>query len=342
MDVNQLVRENIRSLSSYSSARSEFSADEGIFFDANENPFGKYKRYPDPNQTVLKRKISDLKGVIEQDIFIGNGSDEVIDLLFRIFCTPGKDQIILFTPTYGMYQVSANINDINIIDITLNKNFQIDLKRVIPYLNDATIKLLFVCSPNNPTGNGIDKKAIEFLLKNFNGIVVLDEAYIDFSSEVSWASKVEAYPNLVVLQTLSKAWGLAGLRLGMAFSNSVIINFFNKVKPPYNISSANQKIALEALKYPAAFQRKVKQILNERERLREQLQGLKMLKKIYPSECNFLLIEVTDADQIYAQLIERNLIVRNRSKQVKNCLRITVGTKEENNILLNELKKIEE
>ena len=341
VDIDKLVRANIRSLAPYSSARDEFSGSEGVFLDANENPFGTLNRYPDPYQKVLKNAISNLKGIPEQNIFLGNGSDEVIDLLFRLFCNPGKDKALTFSPTYGMYEVSASINDVVLLKIPLNKDFQINKSELSEWLIDEKLKLIFVCSPNNPTGNAILNSDLEYIINHFNGIVVIDEAYIDFSSKPSFLDRVSTYSNLVVLQTFSKAWGLAGVRVGMAFSNPGIITYLNKIKPPYNISTINQKAVLERIRDSDKFAIELRKIIQERERLLTLLNKLSMVQYIYPSDANFLLVEVKDADLVYKKLVKQKIIVRNRTKIVNNCIRITVGTKEENNLLIDVLSKME-
>jgi len=339
-DLTKIVRDNIKALTPYSSARDEFKGKEGVFLDANENPFGKYNRYPDPYQRELKRVISGLKKVEEENIFLGNGSDEIIDLLFTVFCNPGKDVALTLSPTYGMYEVSAGINDVELVSIPLKYNFQMDLKKVKSALGNTRLKLIFICSPNNPTGNSMDESNIDFILNNFNGIVVIDEAYIDFSPQRSWSALIRKYPNLVVMQTLSKAWGLAGARLGMAFANCEIIAYLNKVKPPYNVSALNQEIAVECIQHKEDIEDKVKLILTERTKIEKQLAEINLVEKIYHSDANFLLVKVTDADKIYDELIEKNLVVRNRNNVIVNCLRITIGTPEENERLISELNKI--
>jgi histidinol-phosphate aminotransferase len=340
IDLKKIVRQNILELEQYSSARDEFSGKEGVFLDANENPFGQLNRYPDPYQVNLKEKIENLKGIKSANIFIGNGSDEVIDLAFRIFCNPGKDKALTFTPTYGMYAVSAAINQVELLQVPLNNDFQIDLKKVEPLLKDENLKLIFICSPNNPTGNIINKNDIISILKKFKGIVIIDEAYIDFSENESLISLLKDYPNLIISQTFSKAWGLAAARVGVAYSSETITSLFNKVKPPYNVSLLNQLSAIEAIENEIDFKQNVKIILKEKERLKNELIQLAFIKKVYPSDTNFLLIEVNDAEQLYNQLIEQKIIVRNRNKQVKNTVRITIGSTEENNRLINALKNI--
>ena len=339
IDINKLVRKNILNLSPYSSARDEFSGTEGVFLDANENPVGNYNRYPDPHQTELKNVLGKVKSVSPENIFLGNGSDEVIDLIYRTFANPGKDKVIVCPPTYGMYEVSANINDVEIINIPLLANFQLDKEAILQSIEqDAAIKLIFICSPNNPTGNLIE--GIEEIVEKFNGIVVMDEAYIDFSPESSKVQAIHKYNNLIVSQTLSKAWGLAGIRVGYAFAQSEIIALLNKIKPPYNISTLNQQQAIARLQQTEEFESERIEVLAERERLDEQLLKLSIVQKIYPSNANFLLVEMDNANKVYNALVDKNVVVRNRDSVIKNCIRITVGTKQENDILLTELKEI--
>jgi histidinol-phosphate aminotransferase len=341
IEIDKLIRTNIRNLQAYSSARDEFSGNEGVFLDANENPYGNWNRYPDPYQRELKAYVSELKGVDVSGIFVGNGSDEVIDLLFRIFCEPGKDKALTFSPTYGMYNVSAAINDVQVLEIPLNADFDLDINEIIPALNDPDLKLIFICSPNNPTGNSLSIKAIESILQAFNGLVLVDEAYIDFSSQPSLISLLEQYPNLIVSQTMSKARGLAAARVGFAFASPEIVAWMNKVKPPYNVSALNQNEALIALKNTERFDREIKELLRERSRMSNTLEQFSIVKKVYPSDANFLLIEVTDANELYNKLVEQGIIVRNRNGVIKNCLRITIGNPDENERLLNELKRID-
>lgn len=341
INIKKIVRPNILKLEAYSSARDEFTGKEGVFLDANENPFGNLNRYPDPYQKELKNQLAAIKNVATDNIFIGNGSDEIIDLAFRIFCTPGKDKALSFTPTYGMYEVSANINNVSLLKLPLNKDFQIDTTQLQPYLKDENLKLIFVCSPNNPTGNLLNKQDIEFILQNFNGIVIIDEAYIDFAEADSLIELINTYNNLIVSQTFSKAWGLASARVGMAYASPEIIQFYNKVKPPYNVSRLNQKAATLALQNQDVFQANLKTILTEKEKLKIALQELSIVKKIYPSAANFWLIEVDNATALYNHLVQQKVIIRNRTKQVNNCIRITVGSPEENQKLLNALKNIQ-
>ena len=337
-EINNLVRKNILSLKPYSSARDEFSGSDGVFLDANENPFGELNRYPDPHQKELKSKLSEIKSVPVENIFVGNGSDEVIDLTFRIFCNPGKDKALTFTPTYGMYEVSAEINDVELIKVPLTAEFQIDFNALENYLSDENLKLIFICSPNNPTANSL--KNIEKVIQKFKGIVIVDEAYIDFSKASSFLTKINQYPNLIIMQTFSKAWGLATARVGMAYSNNTIISLYNKVKPPYNVSGPNQKAALNALNDAAGFENRKSIILEQRTWLQNQLVELGVVLKIYPSDANFLLVEMTDANKIYNELVNQKVITRNRHSVVQNCIRITVGSPEENQILVDALKKI--
>ncbi|KGO88701.1 histidinol phosphate aminotransferase [Flavobacterium rivuli WB 3.3-2 = DSM 21788] len=337
-DITKIVRPNILNLEPYSSARDEFEGSEGIFMDANENPFGDLNRYPDPLQKAVKQKLSDVKGIPVENIFLGNGSDEIIDLCFRVFCEPAKDKALTFVPTYGMYEVSATINNVELEKIPLNEKFQINTEDITLNLLDPLVKVIFICSPNNPTGNCI--KAVEFIIKNFGGIVVVDEAYIDFADAESLSKKLDIYPNLIVLQTLSKAWGLAAARVGIAFAGTAVIKYLNKVKPPYNISTLNQSAALYALQETSKFELQRNIILQEKSKLLAELESLDFVIKIYPSDTNFFLIVVKDADAIYNKLISSKIIIRNRNKIVKNCLRITIGTPAENEALLAELKNI--
>lgn len=334
IDLEKLVRENVRNLTPYKSARDEFSGKTGIFLDANENPYGNLNRYPDPYQKELKTAISKIKGIEQEKIFLGNGSDEIIDLCFRIFCNPGRDKALTFTPTYGMYEVSASVNDIETIKIPLNKNFQIDLEKTKPLLPDSNLKLIFICSPNNPTANIMNYDDVEYIITNFNGIVVIDEAYIDFSEKPSFLKLIKTYPNLILMHTFSKAFGLAAARVGMAFSSPGIINFFNKLKPPYNISSINQKAVLNKLNNMEVIKNQVLRIRREREKLSVILQKMNIVEMVYPSDANFLLVKVNNANYIYNTLINNNIITRNRSNVIDNCLRITVGKRSENDKLI--------
>ena len=334
-DIKKLIRPNILALRPYSSARDEFKGKDGIFLDANENPFGNLNRYPDPYQKTLKEKLSALKNISTENIFIGNGSDEVIDLVFRIFCTPGKDKAIVCPPTYGMYEVSANINDVEIISIPLNENFQLDVEEILK----TEAKIIFLCSPNNPTANNLGN--IETIIQKFNGLVFLDEAYIDFSTQESLLQKVNDYPNLIVSQTLSKAWGRAAIRIGIAYASKEIISYYNKVKPPYNVSQINQYEAIKVLDDLENFTKNKNTILAQRTWLVEQLSSLSFVEKIYPSDANFVLVKTKNANAIYQKLVEEKIVVRNRHSVVENCLRITVGEPFENVKLIDSLKKIE-
>lgn len=330
-----LLRENIQNLVPYTSARETYTAKEGIFLDANESPYGPYNRYPDPMQCALKKRLAELKKCGVDQIFIGNGSDEVIDTVIRLFCEPNRDKALTFTPTYGMYKVSTQMNGIELIEQPLNPQFQIDVKNLLPYLDDADLKLIFLCSPNNPTANTIDKKTIEIILNRFQGIVLIDEAYIDFSDKASWLTLLSQYPRLIISQTLSKAWAMAGLRLGIAYASPELIGYFNLIKSPYNVSSVNQQKALEQLTKIDRIDRQVAELIAERKRVEIALRNLPSILKIYPSETNFLLIEVNDAFSIYHQLFDRNIIVRNRTNEITNCLRISIGTPQENTQLIN-------
>jgi histidinol-phosphate aminotransferase len=348
IDINNLQRENIKNLRPYSTARDEYKGQASVFLDANENSYGspldhKYNRYPDPLQLDLKDAISKIKGVPIENTFLGNGSDEAIDLLFRAFCEPGKDNVIILPPTYGMYEVCANINDVEARKVSLLPSFQLDMEGIAEAI-DSNTKLIFICSPNNPTGNSINRTNIETILANFNGLVVIDEAYINYAKQKTFIQELTEYPNLVILQTCSKAWGLAALRLGMAFGARIIIDIFNKVKPPYNINQATQDLALEALANIDQVNEWIKLTVREREQLAENLLEISSVKKVHPSDANFILAEVDDASFIYQALVEEGIITRDRSKVAlcDNCLRITVGTSYENQILLEALKFIQQ
>ena len=337
--LKKIVRPNILNLKPYSSARDEYTGKDAVFLDANENPFGELNRYPDPHQTALKEKLSSIKSVGAENIFIGNGSDEVIDIAYRTFCEPGKDKALTFSPTYGMYDVSAAINNIELIKIPLTKDFQIDSKLLNKYIDDENLKLIFICSPNNPSGNILNN--IEDVLKRFKGIVFVDEAYIDFSEADSYISKLNLYPNLIISQTFSKARGLAAVRVGTAFASKEIISLYNKVKPPYNISKLNQEAALQSLEDQNQFEQNKNNILLQRSFLQKELEKINLIKKIYPTDANFMLVEVEDADKIYTELVNQKVITRNRNGVVKNCIRITVGSEEENLQLIKSLKEIQ-
>lgn len=339
-----LLRENIKRLVPYSSARDEYQGEASVFLDANENAFGSpleqsYNRYPDPLQIEVKKRLSAIKGVPIRNIFLGNGSDEAIDILYRSFCNPGVDNVILVPPTYGMYQVSANINDVEIRNVPLTPDFQLNLEGIAEAIDKHT-KMIFVCSPNNPTGNSINRADVETLLANFEGLVVVDEAYINFSRQRSFIQELTEYGNLVVLQTLSKAWGLAGLRVGMAFASEEIIEVMNKVKPPYNINDASQQLALQALANIEQVNAWIKETLIQRDKLVLGLKDFEFVEDIYPSDANFILVKTTDPKGIYNFLVQQGIIVRDRSKVelCAGCLRVTVGTPAENDILLNTLQ----
>jgi len=342
--ISKLVRDNVLNLKPYASAREEYTGSGAIFLDANENPFNEpYNRYPDPLQRSLKQKIAGIKNVPVKNIFIGNGSDEAIDLLIRVFCEPGQDNIVTLDPSYGMYKVCADINNVQTKMVKLETDFTLDFTS-LKNVTDNDTKLVFICSPNNPTGNSFNNKKLLEFTSAFNGIVIVDEAYIDFSSRKSLLDNLFSLKNLVVLQTLSKSWGLAGIRLGMAFANDFIIDMMSKIKYPYNVNMLTQQFALKTLE-----QKKLQQVewlsdlLEEKQRLQEQLQNISYVKKIYPSDANFWLIKVTDANYIYDYLIKEKIIIRNRSNvtRCEGCLRITVGKREENDRLLSALKEIE-
>lgn len=339
-DIKSITRKNILNMQAYSSARDEFKGKAEVWLDANENPNNSnLNRYPDPLQLELKAKIAELKNVTVDQIFIGNGSDEAIDLLFRAFCEPRKNKATIFTPTYGMYKVCAAINNVELVEIPLTKDFELPNQQMIISKTEQG-GLLFICSPNNPTGNSIELARVKKVAKNFKGLVVVDEAYIDFSFNKSAISLLDEIPNLVVLQTFSKAYGLAGARVGMAFASVEIISILNKIKPPYNINSLSIKATLGVIINKEVVQEQIKQIITKRKRLRIALSNLQSVKKIFPSDANFLLVEFKDAQLIFKQLIANGIVVRNRSSQVKNCLRISIGTTEENEKLMNVLKEI--
>ena len=348
MDITKLLRPHILHLKPYASARDEYSGTEGVFLDANENPWGSitkeaYNRYPAPHQKHLKEKIAAIKQVAASQIFLGNGSDEAIDLLIRAFCEPKQDHILIMPPTYGMYEVSAHINGIAVQKVPLAADFQINTEEVLETITPHT-KVIFICSPNNPTGNLLSVTAIETILANFQGIIVIDEAYIDYRSDASWLTRLEAFPQLVVLQTFSKAWGLAALRLGMAFGSEDLIHILNKIKPPYNINEVTQRLVTEGLVNEAAMRSMVKDTLQLREGLALSLDEIPIVEKVYPSETNFLLVKFKSAATVFQYLLEEKIIVRNRSQVVlcENCLRITVGTPSENKQLLVALEKFSE
>lgn len=340
-DVNAWMRPNIRAMQPYSSARDEFHGSASVFLDANENPYNApYNRYPDPMQWRLKERISEIKGVPVESIFLGNGSDEPIDLLLRAFCEPGKEKMLTTDPTYGMYQVAAEVNNVACVKVPLRDDFSLDLPALLARIDDAT-KLIYLCSPNNPTGNSLGHDVIREVLRHFRGIVVVDEAYIDFSAGPSFLRELGEWPNLVVLQTLSKAWGCAAIRLGMAFASPEIIGVLNKIKYPYNVNLLTQEKALELLDEDR-MRTQLAQILQERTRLRRDLSAIPLVRRIYPTDANFLLVDVGDADGVYHKLVEEGIIVRNRNRVTlcRGCLRITVGTPEEDDKLLAALRNM--
>jgi len=340
--LEQLVRPNIWKLAPYSSARDEYSGKEAhVFLDANENPYGApYNRYPDPLQRELKKQISKVKGIPEDMIFLGNGSDEAIDLPYRIFCQPGRDNVVAIEPTYGMYRVCADINDVEYRPVLLDEHYDFKAADLLAACDSHT-KLIWICSPNNPTGNSLNRDEMLKVIQDFEGIVIIDEAYSDFSQQQTFRSELASHPNLIVLNTMSKAWALAGIRLGMAFASKDIISIYNKVKYPYNVNILTQQQALETLKDPFEIDRWVKTLLGERARLMQAFQELPICEKVYPTDANFFLAKMTDAQGIYNYLVDKGIIVRNRSRiqLCQNCLRITIGTKNENNELLSALRQ---
>ncbi|MBK7099676.1 MAG: histidinol-phosphate transaminase [Sphingobacteriales bacterium] len=353
-ELYNLVRENIKNFSPYSTARHEFSGEAHIMLDANENSIGSpvllnvdgkeelVNRYPDPVQQKLKQRISDVKRVNAENIFLGNGSDEAIDLMFRIFCEPGIDNVIILPPTYGMYKVAAEINNVKVIEVPLTEDFQMDIQAIADAVDDYT-KIIFICSPNNPSGNSIRRQDIEIILNNFDGIVAIDEAYINYARQKSFAQDIPDYPNMVVLQTLSKAWGMAALRLGFAISQREIIKIMNNVKYPYNINIATQELALQGLQKIDEVNEWTRQTIDQRHWLEEELKTIGYVQKIYPSDANFLLVNMENANDVFKYLQEKGIIVRNRSNVIgcEDCLRITVGTEDENRSLMIALKEFE-
>ncbi|MDE3252447.1 MAG: histidinol-phosphate transaminase [Bacteroidota bacterium] len=343
-DLEKLIRPNIKKLTPYSSARDEFSGEAKVFLDANENSLGSpltkwYNRYPDPHQRAIKEKLSVIKGIAAEHIFLGNGSDECIDLIFRSFCEPGKDNCIICPPTYGMYEVSAHINDVEVRKAPLLDDFQLDLVHLENLVDEHT-KLIWLCSPNNPTGNALNRTDIEMVLNNFSGIVVVDEAYINFAKQKSFIQELADYPNLVVLQTLSKAWGLAGLRLGMAFASVAVIDILNKVKPPYNINQATQELVLKALEEVGQVNDMIRILVDMREALAEVFRSMPTVEKVYPSDANFLLVKIAEARKIYEFLLTKGIVLRDRSnvQLCEDCLRITIGTEKENTLLVDAMQ----
>lgn len=344
-DINTLVRENVKAMKPYSSARDEFEdfdTAEMIFLDANENPFENgVNRYPDPQQTTVKSVLAQHNGVDKNQILLGNGSDEVLDLLFRAFCEPKIDNIITLPPTYGMYGVLANLNAIENREVLLSTDFQPQLDAIMKAV-DTNSKMIFLCSPNNPTGNSFSEKSVHYLLDNFKGLVVIDEAYIDFSDKASWIQKIKDYPNLIITQTLSKAYGLAGIRLGICYASADIISVLNKIKPPYNVNELTQKRALERLANPNQIKEEIISIIAQREQLLKVLNEVNFVSKIYPTEANFILIKVDNANQRYDELIAKGIVIRNRTTQplCENTLRLTIGTEEENQKLIAALRSL--
>lgn len=344
-DLNLLVRKNIAQLEPYSSARDEFSGEAKVFLDANENSLGSpltkwYNRYPDPHQVAIKQKLSTIKGIAAEHIFLGNGSDECIDLLFRSFCEPGRDNVVICPPTYGMYEVSAHINDVELRRVPLLDDFQLDLVHLENQI-DAHTKIIWLCSPNNPTGNSLNRVDMETVLNNFNGIVVIDEAYINFARQQSFVQELADYPNLVVMQTFSKAWGLAGLRLGMAFSATAIIEILNRVKPPYNINQATQELALKALDELGMVNDMIKILVDMRDALIPIFESMPSVEKVYPSDANFLLVKIKDARKVYEFLLTKGIVIRDRSKVklCEDCLRITIGSEQDNTQLIDAMQE---
>ncbi len=344
MDLEKLIRKNIKSLKPYSSARDEFNDfnKKMVFIDANENPFGnKLNRYPDPQQIKVKNLLAKQKGINKSQILLGNGSDEVLDLIFRVFCEPKEDNIIILPPTYGMYKVLANLNNIELTEVLLTDDFEPNVKNILENANKNT-KLLFLCSPNNPTGNSFSKENIENILNNFKGIVIIDEAYIDFSEEKSWLERLSEFPNLIITQTLSKAYGMAGVRLGICYSSKEIISVLKKIKPPYNISQLTQNKAVKGLSNYKNVKKEVTEILKERDKFIKKIKSVSFVEKTYPTNANFVLVKVDNATKRYKQLLEKGIVVRNRTSQplCENTLRFTIGTKKEMKILINALNEI--
>ncbi len=342
MNLQQLVRKNILNLKAYSTARNEFKGEASVYLDANENPLnGPYNRYPDPLQWKLKEKVSNIKHIDSSKIFFGNGSDEPIDVVIRVFCEPGVDNIVAIDPSYGMYKVCADINNVEYKPVLLNEDYTLDAEKLVAATDDHT-KLIFLCSPNNPSANLLDKDEVKKVLTSFQGIVIIDEAYIDFAPDASWLSELDKYPNLIVLQTLSKAWGMAAIRLGMAFASPEIIEYFNKVKYPYNINALTQNYVYQELDNEARKNEWVNILIEQRHSLEKYLKQISFIEKVYPSDANFILVKVADANKTYNELVGKGIIVRNRNQisLCRGCLRITVGTEAENMKLIEELKKL--
>ena len=344
-DINNLIRENVKNMKPYSSARDEFEdfdTAEMIFLDANENPFENgVNRYPDPQQMSVKAVLAKQKNVKTNQILLGNGSDEVLDLLFRAFCEPKTDNVITLPPTYGMYGVLANINAVENREVLLSDDFQPQIEKIIKAV-DANTKIIFLCSPNNPTGNSFSDESIAYLLQNFKGLVIIDEAYIDFSKKDSWINELDEYPNLVITQTLSKAYGLAGIRLGICYASAEVISVLNKIKPPYNVNELTQKRALDRLDKPEKIKSEIESIITQRSVLLKVLLDINFVEKTYPTEANFILVKVDDANKRYAELIAKGIVIRNRTTQAlcENTLRLTVGTEQENKKLIEVLKQL--
>ncbi len=343
-DINNIVRTNIAKLKAYSSARDEFeeATAQMVFLDANENPFQNgVNRYPDPKQKSVKELLADLKGVPTDQILLGNGSDEVLDLIFRAFCEPKEDNVILLPPTYGMYGVLSELNNVQTKEVLLSEDFDIRVKETLEVV-DKRSKIIFLCSPNNPSGNAFSQEKIRDIVESFSGLVVIDEAYIDFSAQESWLEKLDKYPNLVVTQTLSKAFGMAGIRLGVCYASREVVEVLNRIKPPYNVNELTQQRAKARLSSFSEVEKEIGLILEERKNLEEKLQGISFISKLYPSDANFILVKVDDADKRYAQLLEKGIVIRNRTKQplCKNTLRFTVGTLSENAKLIAALNDI--
>ena len=344
-DINNLIRENVKNMKPYSSARDEFEdfdTAEMIFLDANENPFENgVNRYPDPQQINVKEVLAKQKFVKSNQILLGNGSDEVLDLLFRAFCEPKIDNVITLPPTYGMYGVLANLNAVENREVVLSEDFQPQIEKIMEAVDSST-KMIFLCSPNNPTGNSFSDESVAYLLQNFKGLVVIDEAYIDFSKKDSWINELDEYPNLIITQTLSKAYGLAGIRLGVCYGSATVISVLNKIKPPYNVNELTQKRALERLENNDKIKYEIDLIIEQRERLLEVLLDIKFVQKIYPTEANFILVKVDDANKRYSELIAKGIVIRNRTTQAlcENTLRLTVGTEQENKKLIEVLKQL--
>jgi histidinol-phosphate aminotransferase len=344
MNIENLIRENIKTLKPYSSARDEYkaSASKMVFLDANENPYENgVNRYPDPKQKDVKIALGKVKNCSPENMVLGNGSDEILDLIFRAFCEPKQDNIIILPPTYGMYKVLAGINDIETKEVLLSTSFQPKADEILAAANENS-KILFLCSPNNPTGNSFDTATVEKLLKEFNGIIVIDEAYTDFSSQKSWLNRLEEFPNLIITQTLSKAYGMAGIRLGICYASRTIVDILNRIKPPYNVNLLTQSYALERIEDQEGVELEIKQIKKSTEELKNALETVSFVKEIFPSDANFILARVDDANKRYNQLIEKGIVIRNRTTQplCENCLRFTVGTNEENEKLIKELLSI--